>query len=114
MTALPLGEAPMALPTAFSAPVTLEDLAGLDQRLVAALSTLDELLFVGADAVSADPWMPVEAQRVELDRHGVELRALLQLSRSKVDALRALVRLAAARRRTAPRALRHLRKAGAR
>ncbi len=71
-------EAPLAAPLA---PATLDDLAVLDERLLAVLAALP-------------------APRADVD--GAALRALLQLSRTKVQALGALVRLANDRRGLAP------------
>ena len=79
-------------------PVTLDDLAVLDDHLRGALAAADAILFAAGDAASEGPVMPLAAQRADVDRHGAALRALLRISRTKIDALRALVHLANDRR----------------
>lgn len=80
-------------------PVTLADLDPLRADLVRAQGMLDDLLWVLRDAASAGSVMPLEAQCLDIDRHGAALRALLQLGALKVDVLAALVRFAEDQRR---------------
>jgi hypothetical protein len=86
--------APEPAPVSAAACPTVDDLAAIRADLVVAQNMLDDLVWILEDATSHQPVCTVEAQRADVDRHGAELRAVLQLCAAKVDAITALVRLA--------------------
>jgi hypothetical protein len=49
------------------------------------MDLLDDLLWVARDRASEEPLCTAEAQHLDIDRHGAELRAQIRLAMAKVD-----------------------------
>jgi hypothetical protein len=47
------------------------------------MDLLDDLLWVARDRASEEPVCTPEAQRLDIDRHGAELRAQIRLAMAK-------------------------------
>lgn len=90
-------------PSIDARPVTLDELAGVRADLACMQRALEDLLWSATDATSGAPVSTVEAQRLDIARHGAELRAVLQLCMARIDAIRALVQLHDERRSQRPR-----------
>ena len=84
----PQGETPAALP------LSLSNLDTLRALVLSAHGAADDLVWVASDAVSPEPVCTPEAARIDIDRHGGELRRTLRAAKVEVEALAALFRLA--------------------
>jgi len=89
---------PPAAPPALAPRVTLEHTHPLRQRYVLALDILADLFAVALDATSGAPKMPLEAQRLDVERFHAELRRILLDGAVEVDVVSDLIRLAGEQR----------------
>ena len=64
-----------------TAPASGDDLRSVLARM---MDLLDDLLWVARDRASEEPVCTPEAQRLDIDRHGAELRARIRLAMAKV------------------------------